>query len=144
MSAFTEYERADGQVEVYASTNKFMRFAIEVMDAGYTPIINSHNAITQWYNNLLPVELKEIAYLPAEKMMRDWINLFFSNNSRGLVNTTPTGTRYHIPIPATGCIGWRCTFVRRVGRLFASGRYDRPLTFLSWFPQRLLLLDNIF
>ena len=83
MSAFTEYERDDGQVEVYASTNKFMRFAIEVMDAGFTPIIHSHGAIAQQYNNLLPAELVDITYLPAQKMMRDWTNLFFSNSGRG-------------------------------------------------------------
>src|SRR5688572_7469014 len=83
MSVFTEYERADGLVEVYASTNKNMGFAIEVMDAGFTPIINAHDSISQWYNNLLPVDLKEIGYLPAERMMLHWINLFFSNRSRG-------------------------------------------------------------
>ena len=41
MSAFTEFQQPDGTVETYASTNKYMRFAIEVMDAGYSPIINS-------------------------------------------------------------------------------------------------------
>src|SRR5687768_837293 len=139
MSIFTEYERDDGLIEVYASTNKYMRFAIEVMDAGFTPILNAHDSISQWYNNLLPIDLKEIGYLPAERMMLHWINLFFSNRSRGgLIPTLArqSGRRYYDPNTGEWVHGPGDS--RLFGVLDGSltsmvGMLFRMHEFLSWF-----------
>lgn len=80
MSAFTENANAD---KIYASTNPSMRFAIKVLDEGYTKIANSHSAIVYCYDNLLPVKLKARNYQPAIQLLHEWIELFFSNRSRG-------------------------------------------------------------
>ena len=93
MSAiFTEYQIDNEQVEVYASTNKYMRFAIERLDATYVPVSDwggieaarpiLQGGITQWYDTLLPIELKHIDYRPAEKLMKHWLELFFKHRSR--------------------------------------------------------------
>lgn len=84
-SEFTEYQLENGQgVEVYASTNKFMRFALEALDKTYVPL--GPDSISYWKNSLLPIELKEIKYLPAIKHMENWLEVFFSKRSRkGLI-----------------------------------------------------------
>jgi len=149
MSAFTESTSAD---EIYASTNPYMRFAIEVLDEGYTKIANSHSAIAHWYDNLLPVELKILNYQPAIQMMHDWINLFFANRSRGgLIPTLAklSGRRIYQDAQANAPAGWKHTEgdLRLYGVL--EGRYASTVNmlrrmheFLTWEPDGLFTLND--
>lgn len=149
MSAFTESANAD---EIYASTNPYMRFAIEILDEGYTNIANSHSAIAHWYDNLLPVELKTLNYQPAIQMMQDWINLFFANRSRGgLIPTLAqlSGRRIYQEAQATKPAGWKHTAgdLRLYGVL--EGRYASTVNmirrmheFLTWVPDGLFALND--
>lgn len=149
MSTFTEYASAD---EIYAATNPYMRFAIGVLDAGYSHIDKSHSAIAYWYDNLLPVELKALNYQPAIQLMHDWINLFFANCSRGgLIPTLAqlSGRRTYRDAQTNEPAGWVHTAgdLRLYGVL--EGRYASTVTmirrmheFLTWVPDGLLPLHD--
>jgi hypothetical protein len=54
-SQFTEAIREDGEVEVFGSTNQYLRFALERLDATYVPVNDAgianpllHDGLTQW------------------------------------------------------------------------------------------------
>lgn len=149
MSSFTENASAD---EIYASTNPYMHFAIEVLEAGYTNIANSHSAIAHWYDNLLPIELKALNYQPAVQMMHAWINLFFANRSRGgLIPTLAqlSGRRIYQEAQTNAPAGWKHTGgdLRLYGVL--EGRYASTVNmirrmheFLTWVPDGLFTLPD--
>ncbi len=88
MGIMKEFEDPTKGKVVYASTNKYMSFAIDFMDEAYSPILNDHASVAFWYNSLLPIELKELRYEPAEWLMWHWASIFFSNVSKkGLIPT---------------------------------------------------------
>jgi hypothetical protein len=87
MSAFTEYEIAPGEFEVYTSTNKYMAFAIDTMDqlsarsSGYP-----QPDLAWWFDRLLPIELRHLDYRPANVLMQSWLDVFFSHQcASGLI-----------------------------------------------------------
>jgi hypothetical protein len=149
MSVFTESAEAD---EIYAATNPYMRFAIELLDEGYTKIANSHSGIAHWYDKLLPLELKTLNYQPAIEMTHNWINLFFGNRSRGgLIPTLAklSGKRIYQDAQGNGEAGWVHTDgdLRIYGVL--EGRYASTVNmirrireFLAWVPDGQLMLSD--
>ncbi len=147
MSEFTVYESND---EVYTSTNKYMRFAIEVMEDAYDNA--GHASIAQWYDNLLPIELKDMDYLPAEKMMHKWINIFFANSSRGgLIPTLAqlSGRRIYKDATPNEPAGWVHSPGDMRGYGVLEGRYASTVNmirrihyFLTWVPDGSLMLED--
>jgi hypothetical protein len=139
MGRLKEFEDPVEGTVIYDSTNKYMHFAIDVMDEGYSLISNAHDSLAIWYDNLLPIELKDINYLPAIHMMQHWINLFFYNMSRGgLIPTLAqiSGRRYYDQ--STG--EWKHMSGDTRGSCTLEGMYasivrmfERIHIFLSWF-----------
>jgi hypothetical protein len=80
MSALTET-----QTEVYASTNKYMKFGIEENVTEFDLVLASHpgayQMLTQFYNNLPTPEWDEIQFHPIRNAMSNWKDLFFANRA---------------------------------------------------------------
>lgn len=90
----------DGSREVYDSTQRLVRFAIREMNASFARHVGSHDSVTQWLNHLLPVELRDMNYKPARRIMENWASVFFSNRSRkGLIPNLAIRTDRRAAVP---------------------------------------------
>lgn len=106
--------------KVYDSTNKYMRFAIERMCEFCDPVDQGH--ISQWYDNLLPIELKEIRFEQAIRIMENWKNIFFQN--KGSTNLIKTGADFN---------AWMYG-VNETRNKSTVKTFSRIHDFLTWFP----------
>lgn len=94
---FSEYQPDNNApVQVYASTNPYMRHALKLFDIAF--FRNPEDApnkkasdipqseIAFHFDHLMPIVLKDLRYMPADKIMRTWANLFFWHQSQsGLI-----------------------------------------------------------
>jgi hypothetical protein len=68
--------------EVYASTNKYMKFAIEENAAAFELVLKRYTMLTQEYDNLPTPEWDQIQFLPIRNAMSDWKDTFFANRAQ--------------------------------------------------------------
>jgi hypothetical protein len=84
MSLFTEYP-IEAPTEIYASTNRYVRYAIGVAEATLEPFLDPSTryvAMTGQLNNLPSLDWLQLDYKPMLQVVRLWIAEFFTHRSK--------------------------------------------------------------
>src|SRR5262245_26939395 len=83
MSLFTEYP-IEAPTEIYASTNRYARYAIAVAEATLKTFVAPsarYVAMTSQLNNLPSLDWFQLDYKPMLQVVRLWIDEFFKHGS---------------------------------------------------------------
>ena len=83
MSLFIEYP-IEAQTEIYASTNRYARYAIAVAEATLKTFVAPsarYVAMTSQLNNLPSLDWFQLDYKPMLQVVRLWIDEFFKHES---------------------------------------------------------------
>ena len=145
MGSLYLYEHANGEIEAFGTTNMYFQFALKQMEIVYGKVDQA--ALSRWLDNLLPIALQDIGYLPATAMTKEFAELFFSHRSRGgLIPSLAVwnSRRQYDP----GAKEWVAVGDTRIAGTFETrntsyiGMLFRMYEFLRWFPNDHALIDQ--